>query len=256
MALALPLHNSAFSLCLKIYACSQSIFVYNCGDDIHVWDIPNLVSVTQSDLAGIHFIDNPRTHFFRPLLVDGDTDLLFSGTSIWQRRSISVLHLLSLVAHETPTAENFNLTLYSLRDVERLNDSFLPRLLPVLCGCSQRVHGDNHPALLRGAVSSLFNCDNHLVFCTASQTINGMRRGGRQIVAVVLPIPSCFSKDRIDVHSLTLTPANGIEEDTNRGQIGFCPMSGRLVYVLPDGVELRLADYLSPPKKPSRQELS
>ncbi|KAJ2926394.1 hypothetical protein H1R20_g10700, partial [Candolleomyces eurysporus] len=236
----------------EIYGCKQSIIAYDRDDGIGVWDIPILVSVTKPNLGGFHVVENSQKYSFMPLLVDGTADILFSGTSAWQQELTSTLHLLRLVDHETAD-EDYNLTVYSLRDTEKVNDPFLPRLLPVLGGHSKYIHGDGHPALSRGAVSSLFTCDSHLFFCTGSETdFNG---SDLEIVAVVLPIPSQFSKDSIDVYPMTLMPS-GVDEWISSDQIGFCPMSGRLVYLLSGGEELRLADYLLPPGELSHQENS
>jgi hypothetical protein len=103
-----------------------------------------------------------------------------------------------------------------------------------------------------GAASSLFHCDNHLAFCTGSQATDWEVRG--LVVAVVLPIPSQFSKDNITPFPMTLSPPNfSFDEDISSYQIGFCPMSGRLVYPSPGGVELRLAEYLLPPGEPHQE---
>lgn len=154
--------------------------------------------------------------------------------------------------------EDYNLIIYSLRDVAKLNDPFLPKLLPVSAGRSRFVHEEYNPAMLRGSVSSLLNCDNHLVFCTVNEPDVG-EDDIHQIIAVALQIPSQFSDNAIRRHSMTLLHRKESTGDEDGGfQFGFCPMSGRLVYLSADGIEpeVRLADYLLPPEEPSCQEPS
>jgi hypothetical protein len=53
------------------------------GDDILVWDIPTLISVTMPNLAGFHVVDNPPRDCFQPLLSEA-SNILLRGTSVWQ----------------------------------------------------------------------------------------------------------------------------------------------------------------------------
>jgi hypothetical protein len=215
-----------------------------------------LVSVTNPNVADLHLVENPPKYSLAPLLVDDTAEIILTGTPIWQRQSTSTLHLLRLVEFET-AKEEYNLIMYSLRDVAKLNDPFLPKLLPVSAGRSWFVHEDDNPAMVRGPVSSLLKCDNHLVFCTGNE-LDGQGDIHR-IIAVALQIPSQFSDNTIHRHSMTLLHRKeGTGDEDVDFQFGFCPMSGRLVYLSADGIEpeVRLADYLLPPEEPSRQEYS
>lgn len=210
-----------------------------------MWDTPTLTSVTQPNFEGFHLVDNPPKHSLRPTTGSfDDRDVVFSGTSTWQRQQSSSLHLLSL--YERDSYEVYHLALYSLLRSET-GDPSLPRLSPVLSGSSENIHG-NHPAHFRGdGVSALFNCDNHLVFCAASETDPTIHD---QIVAVALPLSTSSSSNGIDRYSMTLTPRTRSIELHAGDQIGFCPMSGRLVYMLEEGEELHFTDYLLPPEEP------
>ncbi|RXW20110.1 hypothetical protein EST38_g5744 [Candolleomyces aberdarensis] len=171
--------------------------------------------------------------------------ITFSGTSTWQQQQASNSHLVALV--QTYGNEGCQLILHSLQRVE---DPFVPTLLPVLNGWSHQIHGNGHPAQYRGDGTSpgpLFSCDGHLVFCTSNKKVFG--NPAAQTVAVALPMPSHFSKDNIDRYSITLTEAAQDIGFNNHDLIGFCPMSGRLIYLLKGGGEFRLADYLPTPEE-------
>jgi hypothetical protein len=93
-------------------------------------------------------------------------------------------------------------------------------------------------------ITPLFNCDNHLVFC-----VDG---GECQVIAVAIPLPTTANTDseqQAELHSMSfsLTPTHEERAVVEDFQMGFCPMSGRLVHVFGPDFELRVEDFLMPP---------
>ena len=96
-------------------------------------------------------------------------------------------------------------------------------------------------------VSSLFNCDGHVVFSSAYLW--------NQLIATAIPLPSMDDADsehqqpetQLHPASITLTEAHEERAICTEEQFGFCPMSGRLVHIFGSKFEVRVEDFLLPP---------
>jgi hypothetical protein len=165
-----------------------------------------------------------------------------AATPEWQHKSSAELdhHIcISVQRHGT------QMRLYSVKPRGGTGvDPFLPNSFLVEGGRTQELEaGDMSQP--RGS-SPLYRIGDKLILCAG---ING---GGLE--ARTFEIPTGFTTETVDAPSLVLTdPRHPTFAHIRGNRIGFCPMSGRLVYVSNcwDSVVL---DFLCPPlRDPERQ---
>lgn len=85
-------------------------------------------------------------------------------------------------------------------------------------------------------ISPLILCDGRLVLCSSNSS---------ELVATVLPVPTTHAlDDSIDSRSALL--AQEVDtDDLDIDNVGFCPMSGRLVWTISEAF-LQVLDFLPP----------
>ncbi|KAJ3507921.1 hypothetical protein NMY22_g16785 [Coprinellus aureogranulatus] len=95
------------------------------------------------------------------------------------------------------------------------------------------------------AISAVFSCEDSLVFCAATLE--------QALIVTALPTPARGESGSLGfpITSKYLTPPKSIHHSSrfHSGKVGFCPVSGRVVFVKPDD-SVCIMDFLRPPSEP------
>lgn len=222
----------------QFYVCDLSI-IFCDARGFSIWDVPPLHAFRQTPRRVNDFIAFENLAKTFPLPNQGRQQTTLFSQSSWETiDAASPNHHLCFL---DPEPANEQLSLYSVRHIGRPDDCFLPTFLPVLAGKSPSIYGDSsHRATTAWPslrASELIECDNHLVFCSMSHQY-------RALITTVVPIPKTPPQAVIGTWSKILT---GPFSTLLKVSFGFCPVSGRLVYL--SGTEgdskLHVSDLLS-----------
>ncbi|KAJ3508982.1 hypothetical protein NMY22_g16444 [Coprinellus aureogranulatus] len=222
----------------------SSAYVFNngilttdhCGN-VHVWDIPDLRTLpTVPCVSQFPIVQNKPKACIPFAGVAGYTPrVLLRGTGFQGDNPYFCFFY-----DNQPTPSGVLLSLFSVKRLGHRNDPFFPEVLLVPGGTSDKLYGDTDVEFGR-AISSLTLCDGNLLFC--ADTVE------RRLTLTVLPVPSGAEFGPIPLSSRHLTPPNSIYAAFHNSKLGFCPMSGRVVYFKPNG-SVCLLDFLRPPCEP------
>jgi hypothetical protein len=156
-------------------------------------------------------------------------------TPSWQQDILP--HLCFVVNEEESGAQQRMISLYSLRRMGSQDAAFVPTYLPVEAGKGGQIAGGLTEPIV-WSVTPLILCDGQLVLCSCSNS--------NDIVATVLPVPMEASEETIDIHSALVV--QGVDEGEvvfEYLNVGFCPMSGRVVHPV-SNTFLQVCDFLLP----------
>jgi hypothetical protein len=222
----------------QIQAFERAIVACDDSGRLLFWDIPVLGPIVKPSAHGsshIPLVVNPPKSFPQSILRER-TAYPICSTSNWQRRTgVSSDDHICAILMSTPS-----IRLYAIPCTAEANGRFQAHSVitnsryDASYGCADEL-----------GITPLFNCDNHLVFCVDGE--------GCQVIAVAIPLPTTANTDSehqaTELHSLSfsLTPVNEERAVVEDFQMGFCPMSGRLVHVFGPNFELRVEDFLMPP---------
>lgn len=206
-------------------------------DDDHnfvVWDLLELRSLP-GGVNGLPNIHHGPKVVRRPNHEDRGLPA-FSTTSMssWQRHRQG--YLAYIIAEDEN--QDYRLFLYSIQQVGRCDTAFLPAHIPVAGGQSQFILEDlGEP--ITNPVSPIFLCDDWLVMCS--------RTNADELIATILPVPIEALEDMtIYPSSAILVNEGGDDADSLWDyNVGFYPMSGRVVYHASDTC-LHILDFLLP----------
>lgn len=128
------------------------------------------------------------------------------------------------------------MSLHSLRKLGSHDKTFVPTYLPVEAG-EYPYLAEDLDAEIKGPVSPLILCDGRLVLC--SRTVSN------DIVTSVLPVPTQPFDDIEPSSAFLLQRVDQSGPSLDFDNVGFCPMSGRLVTPISE-TSLQISDFLLP----------
>ncbi|KAJ3512426.1 hypothetical protein NMY22_g15335 [Coprinellus aureogranulatus] len=138
-----------------------------------------------------------------------------------------------------PTPSGTFLSMFSVKRLGHRKDLFLPEAILVPGGTSAHLYGDSD-IQYGSTLSNVYTCDDSLVCCAATSE--------RALMVSVLPVPAKAELGEVLVSSKYLTPEESVHNSFHPGKLGFCPFSGRVVFVKADG-SICLRDFLLPPSE-------
>ncbi|KAJ3507922.1 hypothetical protein NMY22_g16784 [Coprinellus aureogranulatus] len=213
----------------------EGIITLDKNGDIWSWDPPDLSPVPSvPNINQFPVVYNqPKARIPCPIVPASKVHIRGTGFS-HSTPSFCLLY------EDQPTPSR---TLFSVLSVKRLGvqkDPLLPMAILVPGGTNGRLYGDSN-ILHSSALSSISTVSENLIFCSATSE--------RALMVTVLPKPSKIEFGPITLSSKYLTLPETIHSPFHHGKLGFCPMSGRLVFVKSDG-SICLRDFLLPPSEP------
>jgi hypothetical protein len=113
----------------------------------------------------------------------------------------------------------------------------VPTYLPVAVGKNDRTL-ESPNRWTDWPMTPLIFCDGRLVLCSGA--------GQNEVVLTAFTVPTTASDDPIDLHSsIAVQGLENIDVAFDFHNVGFCPMSGRLVHSL-SNTSLQVCDFLLP----------
>ncbi|KAJ3513286.1 hypothetical protein NMY22_g15088 [Coprinellus aureogranulatus] len=217
------------------FICRNSVIAMDDAQDFLIWEIPKKLppAVAGEELPEI--LNHPKRARRRH---ERESLPYISMTASSSFQHLAPPHLCLVIDEDDdPGNHDRKVYLYSLQRIECRTDAFVPKHLPIAGGEAESLAG----ALERRIVypsSPLFYCDGSLLMCSCSTE--------NELIAAVLPTPTEASEDLVNLHSAFLVHALDVNEVClNLNSVGFCPMSGRVVYPISSN-SLQISDFLLP----------
>ncbi|KAJ3534715.1 hypothetical protein NMY22_g6797 [Coprinellus aureogranulatus] len=197
-----------------VYAFNKGLLTSDRIGNIYIWDIP--------DPSSLPFL--PSVDQFP--IVHNEPKVRIPYPGVFNNPS-------------QPTPSGTFLSMFSVKRLGHRKDLFLPEAILVPGGTSAHLYGDSD-IQYGSTLSNVYTCDDSLVFCAATSE--------RALMVSVLPVPAKAELGEILVSSKYLTPEESVHNSFHPGKLGFCPFSGRVVFVKADG-SICLRDFLLPPSE-------
>ncbi|KAJ3516439.1 hypothetical protein NMY22_g14212 [Coprinellus aureogranulatus] len=231
---------------LSAHLYSNSVISMDNQGDFVVWNIPDELPPLLPD-AEPPIIPNPPMHIprLREHGVAGGASSQFTGTPSCQRHLPPHLCYTVDSYHGDDDPGSRRVVLYSLRNVPASgkNGASVPHCVPVAEGFASVLGAADGEANVE-PISPLPLCNGQLVLCSLT------RRNG--LVASVLPIPRRTSEEPFQPRWATLVDESDDSDmyvSFNDYNVGFCPMSGRIVHPAPNHnseTSIHISDFLLP----------
>ncbi|KAJ3529115.1 hypothetical protein NMY22_g9131 [Coprinellus aureogranulatus] len=202
--------------------CGQTIITLNVYEDFVIWDIPEALPTAHSAQFLPTITHLPKRIGRRTGGDDGNPEVNLVATSSWQQHVPP--HICLAADEEQASAINDRTAfLYAVRNMGDHDKAFFPSYLPVAGGVCARLASRWGDDVTR-AISPLFLCDGQLIFCS--------RTCANELVASLLPVPTEAYDGPIEPRSMYLVEATNADEVSfDPYNVGFCPMSGRVVHL-------------------------
>ncbi|KAJ3546955.1 hypothetical protein NMY22_g1848 [Coprinellus aureogranulatus] len=213
----------------------KTVIVMDDSQNFLIYDTPPLIPLLDIE-EGLPNVNPPKKTIMQgtPTTLDlPDFTAMLWPVGVWQQHMQP--HLCFTVDEDFARWTGPRLRLYSVQQVGRPANSFLPSCIP-MCGGTAETICTTHPQPIATPVSPLYYCDGRLAMCC--------RSSGHELVAMSLPIPTENSTREIQQWSALLVEGYiGNEYDGHR--VGFCPMSGRVVHIATN-TSIQVTDFLLP----------
>ncbi|KAJ3546959.1 hypothetical protein NMY22_g1846 [Coprinellus aureogranulatus] len=219
---------------LKVFLCGDSVISMDDFQDFIIWNIPEHLPDSVPGEELIEVANSPKRFRRRH---DGVFPIIYMATMpSFQGRSPP--HLCIVVDEDNAGPAERKVFLYSVQKTGCQIKLFLPSHLPVPGGEGGSSAG-GLGEIISYPTSPLFLCDGSLIMCCRSIEDN--------LLATVFPVPTEACEDWIQVRSACMVRGGHVDNEVrfDYTNVGFCPMSGRVVYPL-DRVSLQLSDFLVP----------
>lgn len=190
------------------------------------------------ETSNIPLVINPMKSF--PLSIPRGVEIKsVCATSIWQQHAFPDHEYLCLLLNEP------SIFLYEIRHGTGTETTSPLPFLSGVCNSHYGIQHTNDSVEHGSGVSLLFSCDDHLIILSSTEQ--------KALATTAISLPPLTrgqpqQLDQLEPKSIFITD----EDPTLFGEIdgesmGFCPLSGRLVHLHGNLLELRVDDFLSPP---------